>query len=158
MRLKNMKNKITKTFVYKGFGFPITLINVPMRRVFGKWAMDINFNKLQLAVLYQLLHKPTLLNGDEIRFIRKFLSMTTTEFGNIFGVSHASVINWEKGTSHMPPASDIYLRLYLLNHQQAKDKEFRNMYTAISLESLAKSKGEEVAPISINIDEDLKTA
>lgn len=153
-----MEDKKTETFVYKGFGFPIKLINVPMRKVFGKWAMDINFNKLQLAVLYQLLHKPALLNANEIRFIRKFLNMTTAEFGNIFGVSHVSVVKWEKGSTHMSPTADIYLRLFVLNHQSVKDKEFRNMYSEISPEFLAKHKGEKAPRISINIDEDLATA
>lgn len=153
-----MDRKIQKQFIYRGFGFPIKLINVPMIKVFGKWAMDINFNKLEMVVLYQVLYKPVPLNGDEIKFIRKFLSRTTTEFGSIFGVSHVSVMNWEKGINHIAPASDIYLRLYLLNYLHVKDKEFRKMYSAISLEVLTKHKGKKIVPISINIDEDLKTA
>lgn len=153
-----MRKKIAKKVIYKGLGFPIVLINVPMKQVFGKWAMDINFNKLQEVVLFQLLHKPTLLNGDEIKFVRKFLNMTTTEFGKIFGVSHVAIMNWEKGISRLSPTADIYLRLYLLHSQQVKNEEFRKMYTAISPESLIKHKNEKIVPISINIDEELKTA
>ncbi len=153
-----MNRKIQKQFIYRGFGFPVKLINVPMIKVFGKWAMDINFNKLEMVVLHQVLYKAGPLNGDEIRFIRKFLSMTTTEFGSIFGVSHVSVMNWEKGINHIAPASDIYLRLYLLNYLHVKDNEFRKMYSSISLEVLTKHKGKKIVPISINVDEDLKTA
>ena len=154
-----MEKKTVKTFVYRGFGFPIKLINVPMRKVFGKWAMDINFNKLRLAVVYCLLRNQAPLSGDEIKFIRKYLDMTTTEFGNIFKVSHVAVMNWEKGINQISTTSDIYLRLYVLNQMQnIKDKEFRSFYSKISPESLEKNKGKRHILLSINIDEDLETA
>lgn len=149
-----MKKK-KKTFIYKGFGFPIKLINVPMIKVLGEWAMDVNFNKLQIAVLQHLIRKPMLLNGDEIKFVRKFLNMTTTEFGEIFNVSHVTVMNWEKGINKIAPTADIYLRLYLLHFQQAKGKDYNEMVSTINPQILAKSKGGKILHISINIDEDL---
>lgn len=152
-----MRTKIAKTFIYKGFGFPIKLINVPMKKVFGEWAMDINFNKLRLAVLDHLLHKTQLLNGDEIKFIRKFLNMTTTDFGNIFKVSHVAVMNWEKGESQMSVTAEIYLRLYILDHLRVRDNEFREFFSNVSPEILKEGK-EKTGTISINIDEELKTA
>ena len=87
-----MKNKKKSTFVFQGFGFPIKLIDVPMRKVLGHWVIDIEMGKLEAVVLQALIHKPTLLNGDELRFIRKYLSMTTSEFGKLFGVSHVAVV------------------------------------------------------------------
>jgi DNA-binding transcriptional regulator YiaG len=95
--MRRMKNKKTETFVYNGLGFPVKLINVPMIKVLGKWAMNINLNKLQLAALRALLNKPSPLTGDELRFIRKFLNMSKAEFGEIFGVSHVAVGKWENG-------------------------------------------------------------
>ena len=82
---KIMKDRKTDTFVYKGLGIPVKLVNVPMKKVFGEWYMDINFNKLQLAVLHCLLYKPAPLSGDELRYIRKFLELSMTDFGKIFG-------------------------------------------------------------------------
>lgn len=58
----------------------------------------------------------------------------------------------------MSLTSDIYLRLYLLNYQNAKNKEFRTMYSTISHGRLAKHKGAKGPPISINIDDDLEIA
>lgn len=46
-----------ESFVYEGLGFPIRLINVPMKKIFGEWAMDINFNALQKNVLHMLARK-----------------------------------------------------------------------------------------------------
>ncbi len=153
-----MKNRKTETFIYEGLGFPIKLINVPMKKVFGEWAMDINFNKLQLAAVYGLIYKPTSLNGDELRFIRKFLDMSMADFGKVFGVSHVAVLKWENGKNHVSPPTDIYIRLYILDHLHAKDKEFRSLYNKISPKSLSKHKGEKIRPIAIDIDEDLKIA
>jgi hypothetical protein len=49
-------------------------------------------------VLCGLLEKPALLNGDELKFIRKYLDMSTTGFGKIFGVSRSFVM----GTNTTP--------------------------------------------------------
>lgn len=153
-----MKNKKTKTFIYKGLGIPVKLINAPMKKILGKWAIDIDFNKLQLAVLHALLYKPTPLSGDELRYIRKFLEMSTTEFGKIFGVSHVAVLKWEGGQTHPPLSTDIYIRLYALNFQHAKDKEFRSLYNTINVESFLKHKREKTRPLSIDVHEDLERA
>jgi DNA-binding transcriptional regulator YiaG len=153
-----MKDRKTDKFIYKGLGLPIKLVNVPMKRVLGEWAIDIDFNKLQSVVLHCLLYKPAPLNGDELRFIRKFLEMSMTAFGKIFGVSHVAVVKWEGGKTRIPLSTDVYIRLYVLNYLHAKDKEFRSLYNMISPESLAKKKGEKIRPISIDATEDLKSA
>jgi DNA-binding transcriptional regulator YiaG len=153
-----MKDKKIKTFVYEAFGFPIKLINVPMKKVLGEWVIDVDFDALEKAILRSLINKRTPLNGAELRFIRKYLDMSTTDFGKIFDVTHAAISKWESGKTHPPASADIYIRFYMLDHLHAKDKEFRTLYSKISPESLAKHKGEKVAPISINIDADLKIA
>lgn len=153
-----MKTKKTKTFVFHGLGFPITLVKAPMRKVLGEWVLDVNMEALQLAVLRILVHKPNRLSKGELRFIRKYLSMTTTEFGKIFGVSHVAVLRWEKGQRQLTPAIEFYIRLYILNHLQAKDKEFRNLYNEIPLEKLSKAKIEKSDHLEIDVSEDLKIA
>jgi DNA-binding XRE family transcriptional regulator len=77
-------------------GFPIKLINAPMRKMVGEWVLDVNFNKLQFSVLECLIRKPIPLNGGELKFMRKFLNMSATEFGKIFGVTYVAVIKWEE--------------------------------------------------------------
>ena len=153
-----MKNRKTKTFIYKAFGFPIKLINVPMRKVIGEWVIDVDFNELQKAILRSLINKPTPLHGAELRFIRKYLHMTTTAFGKIFDVTHAAISKWESEKSRAPASADIYIRFYILDHLRVKDKEFHNLFNTISPGSLAKYKGKAFLPISINLDEDLKSA
>ena len=42
--------KKSKTFIYEGLGFPIELINVPMKKVLNEWIIDIDMNALQIFV------------------------------------------------------------------------------------------------------------
>ena len=133
-----MKNKKRETFIFEGLGFPIKLINVPMKKVFGEWAIDINMNKLMIFVLRALIHKPAPLTAGELGFIRSYLQMTSTEFGKIFGVTHAAVLRWENGENRISPPLELCIRLYVLDYLCAKDKEFRALYKELSLEKLSK--------------------
>lgn len=131
------------TFIYEGLGFPIQLINVPMKKVFGEWAIDINFNTLQLVVLNMLARKPTSLTGSELRFIIDYLEMSTREFAKLFCVTHAAVLKWEKEESKMNPSTEVYLRLYLLDYLKVTDKEFRKTYLQIKPKNLVGSEHED---------------
>jgi DNA-binding XRE family transcriptional regulator len=151
-----MKDRKKETFIFRGLGFPIKLVNVPMRKMAGEWVLDIDFDKLELTVLYCLLEKPGQLNGDELKFIRKYLDMTTTEFGKIFGVSHVAVLNWEKGT-RINMSTDICIRLFMLDHlKKTKDKDFRIFFHK-RLETLGKA-DDKSNPIVIDSFEDRKSA
>ncbi len=154
-----MKNRKKKTFIFDGLGFPIKLINVPMKKEFGDWYIDINMNKLMLVVLEALAHKSIPLTKDELSFIRSYLQMTTTEFGKTFGVSHVAVLKWESGENKISPSLEVYIRLYILDHIQVKDAEFRSFYKEINLENLSKNKKEKIHPLVIDATtENLKIA
>lgn len=58
-----------ETFIYKGLGFPIKLIDTPMKKVFGEWVIDIDMNALQLFVFKGLIHKTYPLTGKEMKFM-----------------------------------------------------------------------------------------
>lgn len=127
------------TFIYEGLGFPIRLINVPMKKVFGEWTIDINFNFLQICALQMLSRKPTRLTGGELRFIIDYLEMSTRDFAKVFGVTHAAVLKWEKEESTMQITTEVCIRLYIANHLKTTNKEFRELYSAISPENLTNS-------------------
>lgn len=151
-----MKNKKIVNFVYDGLGFPIFLINAPRKFVFGEWVLDINFNKLQLVALKSLAHKPTPLNEKELTFIRKYFEMNKSEFGKLLGVSHVAVVKWENGGS-INPTTDAFIKLYISNNINMKDKEFRETYNEI-LENLAKGKKVKIERLEINVKENLLIA
>ena len=131
-----MKEKKTDTFMWEGLGFPIRLINVPMKKVFGEWVLDINLEHFQKTVIRILACKSTPLTGSELRFIIDYLRMSTREFARLFGVTHAAVVKWESEKSRMSPSTEVCLRLYLLNHLKITDKEFRKLYLQINPKSL----------------------
>lgn len=139
------------TFIYKGLGFPVRLVNVPMKKVFGEWALDINFDILQIAVLNMLARKPTPLTGDEIRFIIDYFEMSTRDFAKLLGVTHTAVLKWENETAKMNTCTEVCLRFYILNHLKVSDREFRKLYSEINPENLANS-GREKSPLEIDAD------
>lgn len=126
-----------ETLLYEDLGFPIKLINVPMKKVFGEWILDINLAKLQKNVLHALIYKNGPLRGAELRFIRKYFELTTTAFGKAFGVTHAAVIKWESEQGHIPPTTELCIRLFILDRLRGKNEEFGRLYHKITIESLS---------------------
>lgn len=141
-----MKKK--RTIIYKGLGFPITLIDVPVRKIAGEEILDIDMNRLQIAVLKLLIFKTTPLKGEQLRFIRKYLGMSTTEFAKKFGVTHPTILKWEKNQNAINPATDFYIRLYVLQYIQEGD--LKKLCTEITAEMLAEHKEEKESTIEID--------
>jgi DNA-binding transcriptional regulator YiaG len=154
-----VKNKKKKTFVFKGLGFPIKLVNAPMKKEFGDWYIDIDMNKLMRVVLEALTYKPAPLTAEELRFIRSYLQMTTTEFGKLFGVSHVTILKWESGENKISPSLEFCIRLYISDYLHTKDAEFRAFYKELSLEQLSKKEKKKIHPFVIDATtDDLKIA
>lgn len=147
-----MEERKIETFIYEDLGFPILLVNAPLRKAFGEWIIDINFNKLRSDALNSLIHKQSNLTGEELRFIRKHFVMTTKEFGKIFGVTHAAVLKWESGENRISPTTDIYVRLYVLRRLHAKNEDFGKLFNEISPEKLSKKVHEDsMEPMKIEV-------
>jgi len=146
------KNKKIETFIYKGFGFPIRLVNVPLRKVYGEWVFDFSMGIFQRVVLSMLATKSSPITGSELRFIINYFEMSYRDFAKIFGISHVAVVKWEKGTSRMSPSTEMYLRFYILNYLNVTDKEFRKLYLKINPENLATAEDEKT-PLEIDIHE-----
>jgi DNA-binding transcriptional regulator YiaG len=146
-----MIERKNETFTYTDLGFPIELIDVPMRKMLGEWVLDINLNIFQLEVLKMLIHKPTPLQAGELRFIRKYFEMTTTAFGEILGVSHAAVIKWESGQLPAPPM-DVYIRMYIMDRLNAKNAEFGKLFHEVNMANLVQARKErrKEKPLSLN--------
>lgn len=160
-----MRTKIEKSYVYEGLGFPVHLTNVPMIVIRGEFTLNIDFNKLQKAVLMHLSHKKSPLTGSEIKFIRKYFSLTTAAFGNLFGYSHSAILKWENhenSIARIAPTTEIYLRLYILDFLQKDALDFKELYHEIRIPDLAKylkqSRDDSYVPISINAKTELISA
>jgi DNA-binding transcriptional regulator YiaG len=146
-----MKDIKKETLVWEGLGFPIRLINIPMRKVFGEWVLDINIDELQKFVLHILAYKTSPLTGAEIRFIVDYLKMSSREFAHLLGVTHAAVLKWENEKSRMNPSTEVCLRLHILNHLKVADKEFRRLYLKINPQNLADAENK-TTPLEIDAE------
>lgn len=158
-----MKHKIEKLCVFEGLGFPIHLTNVPMIEIRGEYVLDIKFNKLQKAVLLHLCHKPTPLTGNEVRFIRKYFSLTTTAFAELFGITHSAVLKWENQENdfaRMTPTTEVCLRLKIFEFLHKDPADFKDLYDEIKIPHLAEclKEKQEYIPFSINAKEELLAA
>ena len=138
-----MKQTKKDTFIWEGLGFPIRLVNVPMKKVLGEWVLDINLNQFQKAVIHMLAKKTTPLTGQELRFIIDYLEMSTRDFAQVLGVTHTAVLKWENEKSKMNPSTEVCLRLYILDFLKVADKEFRNLYLNINPQNLAGAEREQ---------------
>lgn len=145
------KDKKRKTLIYTGLGFPIRLINAPMKKVYGKWAFDFSMGVFQEVVLHILATKPSPLNGPEIRFIIDYFELSYRDFAKLLGVSHAAVVKWEKEKSKMNPHTEVSLRLYILNCLNVTDKEFRKRYLELSQHQLSNFEIKKT-PLDIDLD------
>ncbi|MCE5316737.1 MAG: hypothetical protein LLG04_05160 [Parachlamydia sp.] len=160
-----MKRKTVKLFVLEALGFPIQLSNVPMVELRGDFVPDIDYNKLQKAVLLHLSHKKMPLTGNEIQFIRKYFSMTAKAFGHLFGYTHSAVLKWENRGDHfarIAPTTEVYLRLYLLEYLRRKPSDFKELYNEISIPQLShylkRPETSDYIPILIDVRRELSAA
>lgn len=147
------KNEKKKTFVYTGLGIPVKLVNAPMKKMAGEWVLDLDMELLQRVVLEALVHKPTLLSGKEIRYIRKYMYLSMVEFGKVFGVSHAAVSKWENSRNGISPALDLCIRLHIMDRFKVKDMEFRQLYRDLDLSKLAKNRKVKLMPLVVNVED-----
>jgi hypothetical protein len=104
-----------KEYVYRGAGFPVTLIDFPTRKAAGEEILDVDTEKLDLAIACLVLMKPAFLTGKEIRFLRHLLSESLAVFGNHFDLSAAGIKKWEDldDTSINSVTNDFAIRNYV---------------------------------------------
>jgi putative zinc finger/helix-turn-helix YgiT family protein len=69
-----------------------------------------------------LLKKPALLNGQEIRFLRKNLGLMATEFAKYLCTTPVSVSRWETGAQEISKEHDSLIRYFYLRFKEEKTK------------------------------------
>jgi hypothetical protein len=137
-----METKKVKRYIYEGLGFPIILLNVSLVKKRGIWTPAVNYNKLQKEVLLALSHKPAMLTGNEVHFIRTYFEKTLESFGKCFGVTHAAVLTWEKFGDHpakINPTTELCIRLFILEKLNMNNQIFRDAFREFDIAGIAKT-------------------
>jgi putative transcriptional regulator len=69
---------------------------------------------LHRAIAMAVVTKASVLNGAEIRFLRKHMSLSQESLATVIGIGVQSVALWEKGRGSIPRPSEKLLRLIAL--------------------------------------------
>ena len=91
--------------------------------------------ELHEAIAVFLVNGKKVLEGQEVRFLRKFLGLTQASLGQALGVSDQAVARYEKDKTKFDGSSDILLRLYV------KGKIEGDIDVAAEVESLRQNDG-----------------
>lgn len=129
-----MQTKTHKKYIDHSLGFPVVLLNAPMIKVRGEWALHVNYKEYQETVLRVLAHKPSRLTGHEIQFVRKYFTMTVRAFADQFSIKHTAVLKWEKNgdsPTKMTWSTEKDIRLFVLDELEKQATEFRKLYRSL---------------------------
>jgi DNA-binding transcriptional regulator YiaG len=148
-------SKRVKTIIYEGLGFPIQLQNVEMIEIDGEWHPKIDVKKVANCSIKALLSQKQRLTGNQVKFIRHYLSMSLRKFAEeVVYESHTAVSKWEK-RGNLPTRMDIniekMLRLYMyekVNMNTVQQK--RNFYDKYLEVRELNAKDDKVDPIQIS--------
>ena len=80
-------------------------------------ALDDLFRTIALA----LVTKPYGLAGEEVRFLRKYMSLTGDEFSRMLHVDKTTLSKWENNDDPVGPQSDLAIRMIAMS----QNKELR---------------------------------
>jgi len=131
-----------KTMKFNGFGFPVILLNVPVKVEYGDEIPDINFKRMQEQLFQALLLKPSSLSGAEVKFLRHHLELTQDQFAKILKVERSLISKWEGKdlkVTGMSSHIEIFLRLKLAKlKDQNIDRDFAVIEPATATKTVGK--------------------
>lgn len=105
----------------------IVLVNIPVHRCLSCSETEVEIpctEELHLLIAFLLVLKPTGLNGDEGRYLRKHLGYTAEDLADKIGVTRVTVARWETGKTVIKPDHDKQLRRFYLDK---KENEFNKL-------------------------------
>jgi putative zinc finger/helix-turn-helix YgiT family protein len=81
----------------------------------GSYEISIpRLEELHRLLAKVLIEKPTRLTGDEVRFLRKSLGWSGSDFAKHMGVAGETVSRWENDAAPIGPQADRLLRLLVV--------------------------------------------
>lgn len=83
---------------------------------YGEGISVKNVDGLREAIAWYLATRKKLLEGKEIRFLRKQLDLTQSELGRALGVDVQTVARWEKGENNISGPAERLLRALYVEH------------------------------------------
>lgn len=70
-----------------------------------------NMAELHAVIAMSLIAKPTLLSGEEIKFLRQMANLGSSQMASMLGIHVTQLSRWENGKRIITKKSDVALRL-----------------------------------------------
>jgi len=103
-----------------------------------------------------LLKKKSLLNGQEIRFLRKNIGLTATKLSKIIGVDNTTISRWENNSQSIDKSHDRLVRLVYSNIKNIPTNEIKHLIEEDFENIEPKKQDQDIAPYKINWDKHKK--
>jgi putative zinc finger/helix-turn-helix YgiT family protein len=95
-----------------------------------------NVSELHDTIAMGLISKPTLLTGEEIRFLRQMANLSGIQMASMLGIHKTQLSRWENGKRDISKKSDVALRL--LSFACIMQEKLRNEEILPKIQSAAK--------------------
>jgi len=113
----------TENYRYDQCGLPyVVLENVQVSRCQKCGAHEVSIVGLEALhhfIAYAVAQKGTRLTQEELRFLRKYLGFSGSDFAKIVGVKPETVSRWENGAKPPSPVADRLVRMLAISTEPA---------------------------------------
>lgn len=114
---------------YRESGLPNVYLRSGYREVqtpYGPSVVIEDVEGLHAAIAEMLVNERPYLTGAEVRFIRRYLDKTQSQFAGLLGVTEQSARRWEK-LKRVPKWADHSVRLLFLNSMRDRAGSFEEV-------------------------------
>jgi putative zinc finger/helix-turn-helix YgiT family protein len=104
---------LKRNYHFDEIGLPVTLKNVELVKCDECGTVEPvipNMNGLMHAVALAVITQERAMSGGEIRFLRKYLGLSTSQFMKLLHINQSTLSRWENGET-VGPQSDRLIRL-----------------------------------------------
>jgi putative zinc finger/helix-turn-helix YgiT family protein len=77
--------------------------------------------QLHEVIAFAVAKQPARLNGQQVRFLRKYLGWSGVQFAEVLGVDPTTVSRWETGAASMGSGAERFLRLAVFRLRPIED-------------------------------------
>ncbi len=123
--------KIVKEYKYSDLGIDIILKDVVLYKIGREWLPKIDIEKLSKRIFSIFPFRAAPFSGNEILFIRTYLQMSKSEFGQELKVSHTAVAKWEKSgkkISSMDIVTELLLKMIMAEKSGASASKYQEIF------------------------------
>jgi len=113
-----MAKIVRGNYRFEECGLPVELMRIEMIKCPECGSVDPvipNVDGLMTAIALEVICSPSLLHGEEIRFLRKYIGKSAQEFSRLLHVDHTHLSKVENNRVEVGPRLDKLVRFVVIN-------------------------------------------